>query len=346
MRLSATERRMRSPLRTAAERPADGRLRRDVQHDRAEGGAAHARVGDAHHVLDARPARASSGSAGSPPPACRPRCGPAFCSTSTSSGVDVEVGVVDAGRRGPRGSSKTTARPSARTGRRSAAARLKMAPSGASVPESATRPPTGEIGSVERADDAAVDPAGRLVEALGQRAALDVDGVEVQQRAQLAQHGAHAAGGVEILHVAVADRLEVDQHRRLVGERVEARRADRDAERGRRWRSDGRWRWSSRRSPSARGARSRPTSRVMIWRGVSRRWRSAATARLAGLLGGDAAGRRGRRGSRRCRAATCRAPRRCRPWCWPCPSPRRCRRSPPAGPRPCRSRRRRPSPAR
>ena len=83
---------------------------------------------------------------------------------------------------------------------------------------------------VERADHRAVDPARRLVEPLGQRAALDVDRVEVQQRPQLAQQRAHAAGGVEVLHVALADRLEVDQHRRLVGERVEPLERQADAE--------------------------------------------------------------------------------------------------------------------
>src|SRR6185437_16845661 len=35
------------------ERTAGGRFRRHVQHDGAERGAAHARVRDAHHVLDA-----------------------------------------------------------------------------------------------------------------------------------------------------------------------------------------------------------------------------------------------------------------------------------------------------
>ena len=35
------------------QRPAGGRFGRDVQHDGAVGGAAHARVGDAHHVGDA-----------------------------------------------------------------------------------------------------------------------------------------------------------------------------------------------------------------------------------------------------------------------------------------------------
>ena len=43
----------------------------------------------------------------------------------------------------------------------------------------------------------------------------------MQQRLELAQQRAHAAGGEEILHVAVADRLEIDQHRRRIREPVE-----------------------------------------------------------------------------------------------------------------------------
>ena len=43
----------------------------------------------------------------------------------------------------------------------------------------------------------------------------------MQQRLELAQQRAHAAGGEEILHVAVADRLEIDQHRRGIRELVE-----------------------------------------------------------------------------------------------------------------------------
>ena len=53
MRRSFTESRMRSPFRTKPERAAGGGVGGDVQHDGAERGAAHARVGDAHHVLDA-----------------------------------------------------------------------------------------------------------------------------------------------------------------------------------------------------------------------------------------------------------------------------------------------------
>ena len=68
------------------QRPADERLRRDVQHARAVGGAAHAGVGDPDHVADALLAAASWGSGACPTPACpgAPN-GPALRSTSTES---------------------------------------------------------------------------------------------------------------------------------------------------------------------------------------------------------------------------------------------------------------------
>ena len=53
MRRCFTESRMRSPFAHQAERAAGGAVRRHMQHDGAEGRAAHARVGNAHHVLDA-----------------------------------------------------------------------------------------------------------------------------------------------------------------------------------------------------------------------------------------------------------------------------------------------------
>ena len=75
---------------------------------------------------------------------------------------------------------------------------------------------------VARRDDGAVDIAGLVRgETLAERVAGDGQAIEMQQRLQLAQQRAHAAGGEEILHVAVADRLEIDQHRRRVGELVE-----------------------------------------------------------------------------------------------------------------------------
>ena len=97
-----------------------------------------------------------------------------------------------------------------------------MAPSGARLPLSATSPPTGETGSSKGPDHRPIDPARGFLQPLGERAPLHVDGVEVQQRPQLPQQRAHAAGGMEVLHVALADGLEIDQHGRLVRELVEA----------------------------------------------------------------------------------------------------------------------------
>ena len=45
--------------------------------------------------------------------------------------------------------------------------------------------------------------------------------IEMQQVFQFTHQGAHAAGSEEVLHVAVADRLQVHQHRRGVGQFVE-----------------------------------------------------------------------------------------------------------------------------
>jgi hypothetical protein len=67
-----------------------------------------------------------------------------------------------------------------------------------------------------------VGEGGALVQALAQAPAVEVGAVEVQEVAQLAQQGTHAAGGVEVLHVTVAGRLQVHQHRGLFGQMVEA----------------------------------------------------------------------------------------------------------------------------
>src|SRR5882724_11049576 len=116
--------------------------------------------------------------------------GPAFCRTMKSSGVTSRAG---SSMRAARSSSevKTTARPSRSKSRLSAAERLRMAPRGARLPKRATRPPTGSI-------DEGVVVAG---EALAQGLAGHRQAVEMEQRLQLAQDRADAAGGEEILHV-------------------------------------------------------------------------------------------------------------------------------------------------
>ena len=114
----------------------------------------------------------------------------------------------------------TTARPVFSNSAGVAAERLRMAPSGASEPNRATRPPCGSSGIGGGLDHAAVDVGALLGrQALAERLAGDGHAVEVQQRLQLAQHGADAAGGEEVLHVEFgADRLHGRQHRRRIGE--------------------------------------------------------------------------------------------------------------------------------
>src|SRR5262249_13771752 len=57
--------------------------------------------------------------------------------------------------------------------------------------------------------------------ALAQRLAGHRHAIEMELRLELAQKRAHPAGGEKILHIAVADRLEIDQYRSRVGELVE-----------------------------------------------------------------------------------------------------------------------------
>ncbi len=71
---------IQSPSRTAASGPPASGFGRHVQHHGAVGGAAHAGVGDAHHVADAL--RAAAWAAG---PCCRPRPCPGSPSGRSSS---------------------------------------------------------------------------------------------------------------------------------------------------------------------------------------------------------------------------------------------------------------------
>jgi hypothetical protein len=74
-----------------------------------------------------------------------------------------------------------------------------------------------------RRDDRAVDPVLAVGgEPLPQSLAGHGHAIEMQERLELAQQGAHSAAGKEILHVAVADRLEIDQERGGIGQLVEA----------------------------------------------------------------------------------------------------------------------------
>src|SRR2546430_1996478 len=74
----------------------------------------------------------------------------------------------------------------------------------------------------EGAPDVAIHPRLLGAEALPKRLTRDRQTVEVEHRRQLAQNGAESAGGVQIRHVVLAGRFQVDEHRRFVAERVQA----------------------------------------------------------------------------------------------------------------------------
>ena len=62
-------------------------------------------------------------------------------------------------------------------------------------------------GSIETADDRPIDSFERRCEPLGQMLAGDGEAVEIEQRLQLVQHGAHSARGKKVLHVMRTGRL-------------------------------------------------------------------------------------------------------------------------------------------
>ena len=192
-----------------------------MQHNGAEGRAAHARVGDADHVLD---------------PALReffgdrqiPRFGHVIAGMGACVlqdehvvGADVERGVVDARRKiGERGKDHRAAHVLEQfcIGRRA----LEDCALGGEIAEQSDEPALRLERLVALRNDRAVDVSAAIgCEAFAQRLPARRYAVEVQQRLELAQQRAHAAGGEKILHIAVADRLEIDQHGRRIGEPVE-----------------------------------------------------------------------------------------------------------------------------
>ena len=80
--------------------------------------------------------------------------------------------------------------------------------------------------------------SGLVFKPLAERFAGHRHAIEMQKIFDLAQQRAHAAGGEEIFHVAVTDRLQVHQHRCRVGQFIEPFRAKPELRRGQRSRSN------------------------------------------------------------------------------------------------------------
>ena len=179
------------------QRAADRRLGRHVQDDRAVRRAAHARIGDAHHVLDSR-ARKLRGNRqvsrfGHGVTALRP----GVLEHEEVVGPHVEIRRVDPRRKiVERGEHHRPAFPleERRVGGRALedrAARRQAA-------EERDEPTDLLIRLRERAHDVAVDPRALRREALPERLARHRRAVEVEHRRQLAQHRAETARGIQI----------------------------------------------------------------------------------------------------------------------------------------------------
>ena len=93
---------------------------------------------------------------------------------------------------------------------------------GSEVSEQGDEPPLWFERLVAAGNNRPVDVTGVIGrKALAQRLAGHRHAIKVEQRLELAQKRAHPAGGEKILHIAVADRLEVDQYRRRIRELIE-----------------------------------------------------------------------------------------------------------------------------
>src|SRR5262249_34448274 len=204
-----------------AEGAAGRRIRGHMQYYRPERGAAHPCVRDSDHILD--------------PPLGEffregevARRGHAFA--RVRAGIlqhqhvlrsDVERWVVDArGKIGKGGENHCPARVFEQfcIGRRA----LEDGALGSEVSKQGNEPSLRFERLVAAGNNRPVEVTGNIGrKALAQRLAGHRHAIKVEQRLELAQKRTHPAGGEKILHIAVADPLEVDQYPRRVREPIE-----------------------------------------------------------------------------------------------------------------------------
>ena len=107
---------------------------------------------------------------------------------------------------------------------------LRMAPRGARLPRSTIMLPWALIGSARERITSCGSLASTFRQHVAQAAAGHGGGIEIEPPGQLVHQPRHAAGPVEVLHVVLARRLEVDQHRHLAADGIDLVEIDRDAE--------------------------------------------------------------------------------------------------------------------
>ena len=209
-----------SPFLHQRQRAADGGFRRNMQHDGAERRAAHARVRNPHHVLDAgaRELLRDRQIAGLRHARRALRAGVAQHQHVV--GGDIEIGIVDPQRHVLHGVEHHGAAGVLQQLR----ARRRMLDHGAARREIAVQHRHRALRLdriVARADGVLSRHFLGTGDDVAQRRAGDGPGVEVDQVAELRHQLRHAAGMMEMLHVMLARRFQVDQHRHLAAELVE-----------------------------------------------------------------------------------------------------------------------------
>src|SRR5262249_61351041 len=99
---------------------------------------------------------------------------------------------------------------------------LKKGAVGTEISKKGKEPALRFEGLVTAGNNRPVDVRGGIGrKALGQRLTSHGHAIKVEQRLKLAKKRAYPAGGEKILHIAVADRLEIDQYGRCVRELIE-----------------------------------------------------------------------------------------------------------------------------
>ncbi len=209
------------------QRPADRGFRTDMQHDGAEGGAAHAAVRHADHVFHALLGQLLRN---------RQVAGFRHARRADRSGVaqdqdivfgDIQVRIIDAVGHVLDGIEDHGPADMALLGSR------RLLEDGAARGDVAAQHGDAAVlvdGVVERPDHVLRPGLRRGFELLAEGLAGNGHAVEVEQVLDLAQNDLKPAGLVEVVHVAAARRLDVDEHRGLVAHLVEGVEVDLDAQ--------------------------------------------------------------------------------------------------------------------
>ncbi len=196
-----------------------------MQDHGAVGRAAHARVGDAHHVLDALLEKPRGDGGGAPLGHAGRAAGAGVLEHEDGGFVDRQGRIVDAAVEVVVVAEDHGAAPVGQEVR--GGGRLfEHGAVGAEVAGEDDGAAFGGERHLEGADDILI-PAPGVADGVGERPAVNREGVAVEEGQELAQDGGEAAGVEEVFHEVLARGLEVDEEGGGAREGVKARERER-----------------------------------------------------------------------------------------------------------------------